>query len=101
MSDPVDTAAIRAYFAEHLNAPTFEALCDEVDRLRAEVKHLRSVGAARSDTLEMRWQDTEDLSARLAAVLRVRDWMGANNDDAQYDLAIVALNGALGEDGTE
>lgn len=39
--------------------------------------------------------ESESLRAKLAAVTRVRGWLGENNDDAEYDLAIVALNDAL------
>ena len=34
---------------------------------------------------------------KLERVAEVRDWLGQNNEDAEYDLAIVALNEALKE----
>lgn len=39
--------------------------------------------------------EIERLRARLAEVEAVRDWMGRNNEDAEYDLVIVALNNIL------
>lgn len=45
------------------------------------------------------WVENAELKAQRAdlqaRVIRVCDWMGQNNKDAEYDLAIVALNHAL------
>ena len=63
----------------------------ERDRLR---ELLDEVEAERQR--EVSWQSrAEAAEAKLAAVARVRDWMGENNDDAEYDLVIVALNNIL------
>jgi hypothetical protein len=92
VTEPLDTAAIRA------NGFTFgdvRALCDEVERLRDERVTLLEHGEQRWDLYTKALRRARAAEAKLAAVTRVRDWMGENNDDAEYDLVIVALNNIL------
>lgn len=74
---------------------------DEIARLYDRLAGVEAELADRNDAALEEGRSTfwrlraEDAEAKLAAVERVRDWMGQNNDDAAYDLAIVALNNAL------
>jgi hypothetical protein len=92
MSEPLDIASIRA------NGFTFgdvRALCDEVEALRDERVTLLEHGEQRWDLYAKALRRARAAEAKLARVARVRDWMGENNDDAEYDLVIVALNNIL------
>lgn len=82
-----------------------DPLLDEVDRLREENEHWRTTANMATKNVGD-WIEQTNLSslahlralkaeAKLARVARVRDWMGENNDDAEYDLVIVALNNIL------
>jgi DNA repair exonuclease SbcCD ATPase subunit len=118
MSEPLDTDATCADCRAH---DGWAAWCDEchclareeIDRLREENADLRDRLAEVEAEMNAYANAYAEANKRLAAeteahlnerdnhvqtlkrVAAVRDWMGENNDDAEYDLAIVALNNIL------
>jgi hypothetical protein len=101
VSEPLDTEALRIDYSlpcahdDHGIYRDFTAALDEVDRLRDERVTLLEHGEQRWDLYTKALRRARAAETKLAAVARVRDWMGENNDDAEYDLAIVALNNIL------
>jgi hypothetical protein len=105
VTEPLDTANLRAKWSQwedavldpqSLRCDLLDAL-DEIDRLREDNADLVAAKDERDNTpFIAHWKArAEAAETKLARVSLILDWMGENNDDAEYDLVLVALNNIL------